>query len=409
MRWRDAAAAILFAGSFFASWITELACGPDSASCTLVWPASDPDDLNVNSYHCVPEPVVDRGLGDPALTVSSLLFTAALPYVFFDKRFSVLPIVATFLGIASFLFHARPTVIHHRLDIYGCGLLAPALFDAAAAAPKAERPIWDIPKPGNLFRAIAFVAAVIVILVGSPPGPFGAAFWTITILYGILFLMAATRVFSVRTAFVPTVFLVIGVITLEVGNGPGFWACVPSQLGEPHYWGHFFVAAGVVLVARNIGREVESDDFDISANLLGTGAYVDGDTEGWPLSPYSVIFFILIAAGAVASTAVLTAGILVVVAVGIHFLIIILPPYSGPRYSKQCTYRTRHIVVDVLMTLSLGLGAGTIAAPHLGIAMVVVAIVAGFIADFMSITEPNQCDKAGTEADWYVRFTQETP
>ena len=393
MQWRDAAAAVLFAGSFFASWITELACGNDSASCTLVWPTSSPDDLHVGSYHCAPKPDVDHGLGDPALTVSSLLFAAALPYLFLDRRFSVLPIVATFLGIASFLFHARPTVLHHRLDITGCGLLAPALFDAAAAAPNADRPIWDIPKPGTLFRTVSFAVALIVLLIVQPNVRSGSVFWIVVIIYGVLFLVAATRVFSVRTAFVPTVFLVIGVVTLEVGNGPGFWGCVPSQLGEPHYWGHFFIAAGVVLVARNVGRTTDEADFDLSANLLGTGSYVDGDPEGWPISPYAVIFAVLIAAGAVASSAAFTAGILVTAAAGIHFLIILLPPYSGPRYSKRCTFRTRHIVVDVLVTISLGLGIATIAAPEPGAYMVVVAIVAGFVADFMSITEPAQCDK----------------
>lgn len=68
---RDAAAAVIFVVPFFASWITELACGPSWENCApLAWvPLSAADVPYSHHYHCIPKP---DGLGDPALSVGSL-------------------------------------------------------------------------------------------------------------------------------------------------------------------------------------------------------------------------------------------------------------------------------------------------------------------------------------------------
>lgn len=105
LTWRDWAALFIFGGTFVAAIVSEGVCGTYSEHCVVNWITSTPTDLEFARYHCQPE--VDRGLGDPALSVGSLQFTAALPYLEFDRnRFTVLPIVGTYVGITSFLFHA---------------------------------------------------------------------------------------------------------------------------------------------------------------------------------------------------------------------------------------------------------------------------------------------------------------
>ena len=130
----DLVAGAIFVGATVASVLVEVGCGPDSAHCGLMWglePADAPP-------HCATVHA-GGGMGDPALTVGSLQFTAALPYLVQEAEKlergtgnpSVLPAVATYLGIASFLFHAHSTGLHHRLDLTGVALLGPAVYVTA--------------------------------------------------------------------------------------------------------------------------------------------------------------------------------------------------------------------------------------------------------------------------------------
>lgn len=207
---RDIVAAVIFVVPFFASWITELACGASWENCApLAWvPLSAADVPYSQHYHCTPKP---DGLGDPALSVGSLQvrrqrpgttrtplcpqptgpasrslirparqFAAAIAYLELNKRFSMLPVVAVFVGITSFLFHARNTVPHHRLDLTGVALLAPGLFDTAVAG---RWPPGDTTPRRALvaLRALLLVASVVALALEHPTMPTWDPLWTITV------------------------------------------------------------------------------------------------------------------------------------------------------------------------------------------------------------------------------------
>jgi hypothetical protein len=227
----DAAARTIFFGTFIASWLVEMYCGPDSKRCPLFETAVVP-----YPPHCAV--AAERGgLGDPALSVGSLQFAAALPYL--ARRFSLLPIVSTFLGIASFLFHAHGTDVHHRLDLTGVVLLAPAVLDCVLAF--APLPLSS--------RAALFLVPLVLVLATYPRS---LLLYSVSGVYTALILgvLWAKRDELTWPFLAGTVQLVVGIVLILVGNGDAYWTCIPSQLGEPHYWGHFFSAAGVTLISR---------------------------------------------------------------------------------------------------------------------------------------------------------------
>lgn len=240
MQWqRDAAAVFLFVGAFVASFVTEQVCGVSSEYCIVEWPETDEV---LGQHHCEPG---NDGLGDPALSVGSLEFAAALAYLELSYRFTTLPVVATFVGITSFLFHARNTAIHHRLDVTGVALVAPAVFDAAVALDPVvgRRYAWQ--------RLVLAVVPIVVLAVVHPTAPNWDPLWAITITYGTL----AIGAYYVNRAEIDRI-VVLGLLCLGVGIVFLFaadhkeWVCVTTQLTEFHYYGHLLGAAGVTLLSR---------------------------------------------------------------------------------------------------------------------------------------------------------------
>ena len=236
---RDAVAAFLFVGAFVASFVTEQVCGVSSEYCIVEWP--EMDDLHAR-YHCQPG---QDGLGDPALSVGSLQFVAALAYLVLSHRFTTLPVVATFVGISSFLFHARNTVVHHRLDLTGVALVALAVFDAAVALDPVvgRRYAWQ--------RLVLAIVPVVVLAVVHPTVPNWDPLWAITITYGSLAIVAYyyNRAEIDRIVVAGVVCLVAGIVLLFAADHQE-WVCVSTQLTQFHYYGHLLTAAGVTLLSR---------------------------------------------------------------------------------------------------------------------------------------------------------------
>ena len=71
-----------------------------------------------------------------------------------------------------------------------------------------------------------------------------------------LFVLGVPRGLSVGI-----VSLLLGIVLIYAGNGPSYWSCVPTQLAEPHYWGHFFAALGTTLLSRRWNKRSESTDY----------------------------------------------------------------------------------------------------------------------------------------------------
>jgi hypothetical protein len=51
------------------------------------------------------------------------------------------------------------------------------------------------------------------------------------------------------------------VVLLIVGNNDAYWTCVATQLGEPHYWGHFLGAAAVTLLSRSSSSAADANTY----------------------------------------------------------------------------------------------------------------------------------------------------
>ena len=270
----DLAAGFIFIGATVASIVAERACGPDSENCGLTWSFKAS-----RGPHCATVHADGGGLGDPALTVGSLQFTAALPYLVEEVAKmeggtgnpSVLPVVAIYLGIASFLFHAHSTDLHHRLDMTGVTLLGPAVYDAVVSTPRGDTtPPW-FPRwiskfysaaAGLIARVVAFSIPLALICALYPRG---ALMYALNGSYGGLGLVGVfVWGVSVKTGYqrvsglaLGVVSLLLGVVLISAGNGPSYWSCVPTQLGEPHYWGHFFAALGTTLLSRRWNSQPE--------------------------------------------------------------------------------------------------------------------------------------------------------
>lgn len=390
---RDVAGGFIFFGSFIASIIVEAACGAETERCALKWTVGD--DVNVDSYHCAPH-TENSGLPDPSLTVSSLMLVAVLPYLYIDDgRFNVLPIVGTFLGIASFLFHARPTKLYHRLDVTGCTLLAPALADAAAAAKSAADPVLDLGKPTGTLRLVALIPPVIVVSILHPTSPTWDPFWTVAIVYGFFFVWQLIRIYprksgsdilALDSIFYPLSFLLVGIITLLVGNTENFWSCVPSQFGEPHIWGHVFIAAGAVVVARKDSADDGKVD-EVAESLLGPP--VSRNERVWSLNLSAIGVLLCVPAAAVVSNNPTTAAIIVVVATGLHISGILCKPEGKPRYSENCPYWC--IGIDIAAAVSLASGIASLAVEDAAAELAIVAVVAAFITTAFEFADLGKC------------------
>ena len=126
---RDQVAFILFALVAMGSVLAERLCTPDSKYCPVDWTGLYGPDAEYKGGHCGQ---TDGTLGDPLLTVSSLLLCVPLGYFSVDGPVFT-PVASTFIGVASFLFHAANTEVSETLDYvgtccFGTALLADLLF-----------------------------------------------------------------------------------------------------------------------------------------------------------------------------------------------------------------------------------------------------------------------------------------
>ena len=250
--WRDAAALFLFVAGFIASCLTEFYCGTGSEHCPIDWSGaygSNDADYNPEPGHCA-KGRHDSGLGDPMLSVSSLLLVVAIVYLRWSGPLFT-PLVSAFLGIASFLFHANNSRITSILDFIGLNLLAPAilcdivrwkgygkvaavLFASLLTAVILVRLLIKDSYPGTNRKINTFI------YVAQP------TLTAITIVVAYLF-------GYIRRLLVGSVFIIAGSATLIAANNiDDFWDCVNTQLIEPHFWGHVLVAIGATLFCRAV-------------------------------------------------------------------------------------------------------------------------------------------------------------
>ena len=240
--WRDAAAASILVIVLVASFVAELLCGNDSEKCPIDWAGWYPGET-YSPGQCG-RAAHDAGLGDPALSVSSLLFVA--PLVYFDKVVPfATPLIGLFLGIASFLFHAAYTETSHTLDYIGVTSLAPAILSDVLAqrSPRAAKAIFA-----------ALLTSNILVRTLNEPGGSGVLG---TYMYSFIPVVTAlTLGYIWQNDMVGrfgggAIFLVGGSVTLIAANAsPQYWGCIDTQAAEPHFWGHLIVAIGTVLFCR---------------------------------------------------------------------------------------------------------------------------------------------------------------
>lgn len=169
-------------------------------------------------------------------------------------RFQILPIASTFIGIASFLFHARNTVLHHRLDVAGVALLAPSIFDALVSYGRqggTASPLY------TLVRISSIVAIVLVVILDHVTQPDWTDLYIINGTYTGLSLVSiwynwatvseADSRWRIGLGFAS---IITAVSLLIVGNEDHYWDCAVTQLAEPHFYGHFFAALAVTLFSK---------------------------------------------------------------------------------------------------------------------------------------------------------------
>jgi hypothetical protein len=250
--WRDAVALFLFVAGFIASCLTEFYCGVDSKHCPIDWSAaygSNPADYNSGPGHCA-KGAPDSGLGDPMLSVSSLLLAVPIVYLRWSGPLFT-PLASAFLGIASFLFHANNSRITSILDFIGLNLLAPAILSDIVR--------WKgYGKVATLLFAALLTAVILVRLLIKDSYPVTNKRTTTFIYVAQPTITAITLVVAylfgyIRQLWVGAVFIVAGSATLIAANNiSDFWDCVNTQLIEPHFWGHVLVAVGATLFCRAV-------------------------------------------------------------------------------------------------------------------------------------------------------------
>ena len=237
---RDELAVFFFTLITIGSVVAERLCGPDSEYCSVDWAGLYGPDATYKGGHCGQ---TSGTLGDPLLTVSSLLL--CVPLVYFSVQGAVFtPVAAAFIGAASFLFHAANTELSASLDYvgmccFGAGLLADLLF-------------WQGHRAGAMLLFAVYTGATIAVRLETSAS--GAYLYATQGASAALVLWLAYRWGLMRRLVPAAVLLVGGVVTLIVGNNiDAFWHCIETQLAEPHVYGHVGVAAGALLYCRALG------------------------------------------------------------------------------------------------------------------------------------------------------------
>ena len=166
--------------------------------------------------------------------------------------------------ISAFHFHRQNTVLHHRLDVTGVIITAPAIFDAAFSFHQ------EVSLPSSVIRLVAFVTPLLyLILMNQEPGSgFRDVLWAVTGTYTGLAVIAYVYHRKAINVFVylGVASIIAGVVLLLVAENDVYWGCIPTQLSDPHFWGHFFSAAAVTLLSRRATGGVTSKDYTL---LLG--------------------------------------------------------------------------------------------------------------------------------------------
>ena len=251
---RDAAALFLFVGGFLASVLTEFLCGRGSERCKIDWSPLYGNEAVYYGGHCG-RGDKDAGLGDPGLSVSSLFLIIPLVYWAPSDGALYTPPVSAFLGVASFLFHAANTEASATLDFIGLNLLGPALvadFVADGGRPKTA-----------VAGFLVLLAATVAVRVGvdddfpRTQDVFNTyTYVTQSIMAAILLVLFWRR--DLVAAWLPATIIVGGCVSLIVANNSSrFWACINTQLAEPHFWGHLLVAVGATLYCRALHSATE--------------------------------------------------------------------------------------------------------------------------------------------------------
>lgn len=238
---RDALAAVLFVGTLVAGCLAEYYCGNDSGRCKFDWGGFYPGETYTGG-HCG-RAQSDAGLGDPLLSVSSLLFVAPIAYIGARPPVAV-PLVAVYAGIASFLFHAANTETSHTLDYIGVVLVAPAVLADVLAA-------GGVPNLAGLWFACALAANVLVRTLAAP-GAREVYLYTFISTVTVA-VVAVGWYWNTKGSLPAFVLIVAGAATLIAANAsPQYWGCIDTQLAEPHFYGHVLMALGLVLFCRAV-------------------------------------------------------------------------------------------------------------------------------------------------------------
>lgn len=185
------------------------------------------------------------------LSISSLFMV--VPIVYFSKGGPwFTPLMISFLGIASFLYHAANTWVSSSLDWIGIVTLGPSIT--------ADFLVYmNYTKIGVLYFVI-FITVNFVLRFEKPmswPDPPSETHRIY--LYVINSVSTAAILFlayiwgKLRFIALGSIFLIGGSIALIVGNNVDhMWDCVSTQLVEPHFWGHLLIAVGATFFVRAV-------------------------------------------------------------------------------------------------------------------------------------------------------------
>ena len=165
-----------------------------------------------------------------------------------------MPLAAAFIGIASFLFHAKNVNVHHRLDIAGVALVAPSIFDALVSYGRQGSTAFPL---YNVVRIVSFVAIILIVIFDHVTQPDWTDLYIINGTYTGLSLVAGwynwdtvTQTGSRWRIGLGFASIITAVALLIVGNESHYWDCAVTQLSEPHFYGHFFAALAVTLFSK---------------------------------------------------------------------------------------------------------------------------------------------------------------
>jgi len=184
------------------------------------------------------------------LSVSSLFLVVPIVYISKEGPWFT-PVMISFLGIASFLYHAANTSISSALDYVGIVTLGPSLTSDFLV-------YLNYKKIGIAYFVVLITFAFVFRFAIDDEWPDPSErnhiyLYTINSFSTAAILFLAYKWHKLRFLALGTVFLIGGSIALIVGNNVDhMWDCVNTQLIEPHFWGHLLIALGATFFVRSI-------------------------------------------------------------------------------------------------------------------------------------------------------------